>query len=135
MDPSLRRFVRHRAGERCEYCRLHQIHCQVSRHVDHIVAKQHGGPETPDNLALACLRCNLCKGPNLTGIDPTTMQVVALFHPRQDRWADHFAYLGARIGGLTPTGRATVELLERTSRAANKIQQHPARLDVRSCWS
>jgi hypothetical protein len=38
---------------------------------------------------------------------------VRLFHPRRDRWADHFAWTddGTRILGLTPTGRATVEAL------------------------
>jgi 5-methylcytosine-specific restriction endonuclease McrA len=29
-----------------------------------------------DNLALACHRCNLRKGPNLTGIDPMSGEMV-----------------------------------------------------------
>jgi 5-methylcytosine-specific restriction endonuclease McrA len=76
-------LVRFRAGERCEYCRLHQEHSEVIDHVEHIVAKQHGGSDDPGNLALACHRCNLHKEPNLTGIDPPTSEMAALFHPRQ----------------------------------------------------
>jgi len=33
---------------------------------------QHGGFDDLDNLALACIDCNLHKGPNLTVIDPET---------------------------------------------------------------
>lgn len=35
-----------------------------------------------------------------------------LFHPRQDEWDEHFAVVGITIEGLTPTGRATLLLLE-----------------------
>jgi hypothetical protein len=40
--------------------------------------------------------------------------IVPLFHPRRDRWGDHFAWNAdfTRIVGLTPTGRATVEKLQ-----------------------
>jgi hypothetical protein len=72
----------------------------------------HGGSEDTDNLALACHRCNLQKGPNLTGIDPETGQIVRLFHPRRDRWSDHFRHEYARIDGLTAIGRATVRVLD-----------------------
>jgi hypothetical protein len=46
-----------------------------------------------DNLALACWACNLKKGPNLTGLDPETEEIISLFNPRKDRWADHFAFI------------------------------------------
>jgi len=64
-----------------------------------------------DNLALACHRCNLRKGPNLTGIDPVSGEMVPLFHPRRDQWTEHFLFRGVRIEGLTPVGRATVHVL------------------------
>jgi hypothetical protein len=60
---------------------------------------------------LACHRCNLRKGPNLTGVDPVNGEVVPLFHPRRDRWAEHFLLRGVRIQGPTPAGRATVHVL------------------------
>jgi hypothetical protein len=34
-----------------------------------------------------------------------------LFHPRLDRWAEHFARKQGEIIGLTMIGRATVHLL------------------------
>jgi hypothetical protein len=83
MDASTRDLVRWRAGERCEYCRLQQEHSGLIHHIEHIVARQHGGSDDPYNLALACHRSNLHKGPNLTGIAPRTQQVVPLFQARQ----------------------------------------------------
>jgi hypothetical protein len=110
--------VRRRAGERCEYCRIPQAAFRRPFHIEHIVAKQHGGLTDLDNLALACWHCNLKKGPNLAGVDPETGSLVALFHPRKDTWADHFAIRieilvprGIEIRGLTPVGRATIQVL------------------------
>lgn len=79
--------------------------------IEHVVARQHGGSDHVDNLALACHRCNLYKGPNLSGVDPLTGRVEILFHPRRDQWHDHFAFREAHVDGLTPSGRATVEVL------------------------
>ena len=44
-------------------------------------------------------------------MDPLTGQLVRLFHPRTDRWTDHFELDRARIAGKTPVGRATVQVL------------------------
>src|SRR5579862_4883345 len=82
MDAATRDFVRRRASECCEYCRLRQKDSELTHHVEHIVAKQHGGSDDPNNLALACHRCNLHKGPNLTGIDPQTGQTAPLLRDR-----------------------------------------------------
>lgn len=75
------------------------------------MAKQHGGSDDPAGLALACDRCNAYKGPNLTSIDPETDAMVPLFHPRMDRWEDHFEVRGGHVCGKTQVGRATVRLL------------------------
>ena len=76
-----------------------------------MTAKQHGGSDDIDNPALACHRCNLHKGTNLTGIDPRTGQVTLVFHPRRDQWSDHFTFEVARINGISAVGRATVQVL------------------------
>jgi len=80
MDPVLRRAIFDRADFRCEYCHLH---CNplpsVPFHVEHILARQHGGQDSLENLALACHRRNLRKGPNLTGLDPETAELTRLF--------------------------------------------------------
>jgi len=80
-------------------------------HVEHIVARQHGGGDDPGNLCLACPDCNRHKGPNLASIDPQTRELTPLFDPRKYSWDQHFVLQEARIVGLTPTGRATVRLL------------------------
>jgi hypothetical protein len=111
MDATTRDLVRRRAANRCEYCLLRQEDTELVHHVEHIVARQHGGSDHPDNLALACHRCNLHKGPNLTGVDPLTGEVSRLFDPRSDIWAHHFVLRDVRIEGITASGRATVQVL------------------------
>ncbi len=111
MDADLRELVRERAGYRCEYCRLRQEHSPFVLQVEHIVPRKHGGDDDPSNLALACDRCNLHKGSNLSGIDPETKQVVSLFHPRSQSWHEHFTLQDLYIVGLTSCGRATVRVL------------------------
>jgi hypothetical protein len=34
-----------------------------------------------------------------------------IFHPRRHRWFDHFVFEGVRIDGISPIGRATVQVL------------------------
>jgi hypothetical protein len=107
----LARSVRDRAKGLCEYCRLPQQAYPLTFQVDHVIAEQHHGKTRLNNLCLACPRCNRNKGPNISSIDHTTGQLTPLFHPRRDRWEDHFAWRGARLIGLTPIGRVTISVL------------------------
>jgi hypothetical protein len=118
MDAATRELVRRRAAGRCEYCHLPQHAVDATFHIEHIVAVQHELQETddPENLALACNRCNLHKGTNLASIDPLTNQVAPIFHPRREAWEDHFSWSEATLVGVTPTGRATVRLLQMNAR-------------------
>jgi hypothetical protein len=126
MDAVTRNLVRTRAANCCEYCRLPQSAIPAAAfHVDHVRGRQHGGSDDPGNLCLACPHCNLHKGPNLSGIDLATDQIVPLFNPRQDVHSDHFAFRDLLIIGLTPTGRATVAVL-----ALNSAEQLETRSDL-----
>ncbi len=112
IDAALRRRLIERAGNGCEYCRLSQGHELFGTfHIEHIIAKQHGGDDSEGNLCLACSSCNLHKGPNVAGIDSDSGDLVALFHPRNDRWSDHFEWHGALLAPKTPSARATIILL------------------------
>lgn len=123
MDAAVRDAVRQRAMSRCEYCHAPEgARSRLRFHTEHIVARQHGGGDALENLALACHLCNAQKGPNLSGIDPGTATLVPLFHPRRDRWEDHFTESVGEILGLTPAGRATVAVLG---------MNHPARIALR----
>ena len=113
MDSQTRRRVRTRAANCCEYCQISEKHSPVARlQIEHIIPRKHGGTDDLDNLALACVDCNLHKGANLTGIDPDSGEIVELYHPRRYHWSDHFAWAGVKILGLTPTGRTTVRVLD-----------------------
>jgi hypothetical protein len=123
MNRSLRQFVRERAGRRCEYGQIPETAAPAaSFHVEHILAKQHGGVDAPTNRCWSCHRCNLRKGPNLSGRDPLTGRVVRLFSPRRQRWDRHFEWLGAILVGLTASGRATIAVLD---------MNHPQRIQLR----
>ena len=70
MDAALRRQVRQRAHDRCEYCLTRQEDDPLFPfHIEHIRPRQHEGSDDLQNLALACYHCNRHKGPNLTAID------------------------------------------------------------------
>ncbi|MEW5938623.1 MAG: HNH endonuclease signature motif containing protein, partial [Chloroflexota bacterium] len=111
ISASLRKLVRERAGDSCEYCRMPQSVSAFEHEPDHIVPIQHGGKTTADNLALACFRCNRRKGPNVGSYDPETGALVSFFNPRKQKWKDHFRLEGAMIQPLTPEARVTVKIL------------------------
>ena len=105
MSAAIRRAVMERAEGYCEYCRIHFEITVMKHHVEHIQARQHGGSDELDNLAFACHHCNEYKGPNLTGIDPETNKLSRLFHPRRDRWDDHFEVQLGHVIGISVVGR------------------------------
>jgi hypothetical protein len=107
---ALRRLVRERARQRCEYCLYPEAYSFAPHEVDHIIAEKHSGATQEANLALACVLCNGFKGSDLSSIDPITGELVALFHPREHRWENHFSMEEGVILPLTSTGRVTVRL-------------------------
>jgi hypothetical protein len=116
MDDATRNIVRQRAGHCCEYCGLPQEQSPLAvLHIEHILPKKHGGTDDLDNLALACVDCNLHKGSNLAGLDPETDALTELFHPRQHLWLEHFQWQGPLIVGKTPIGRTTIRVLQLNS--------------------
>ena len=115
VSDALRERVVDRAAGSCEYCQL-PSEGQVGRFpVDHIVPRTEGGVTEPENLTLACHHCNAHEWAHRTGLDPESGDVVPLYHPRRQSWAEHFAWSTNPphlIVGTTPTGRATVERLQ-----------------------
>ncbi|NOT56968.1 MAG: HNH endonuclease [Deltaproteobacteria bacterium] len=111
---TLRDTVERRARGRCEYCRSPARYSTYTFSLDHIVPRSQGGVTSLDNLALACQGCNSHKYNKTQSSDPFTKQRVNLFHPREQRWQEHFAWdeQFERILGVTASGRATVEALQ-----------------------
>ena len=106
----LRAKIHRAAGNRCGYCLSPQELVLHELEIDHIIPIGSGGSDGEENLWLACRACNMWKGVQKDAIDPVTGNVVALYNPREQNWHEHFRWSddGARIIGLTPTGRATV---------------------------
>ena len=124
MDEQLRQTVRERANHRCEYCYLPQdAEPFFVYHVEHIVARQHGGSDDNENLALAFFHCNAHKGPNLSALDPESGALVRLFNPRLDKWEEHFERNGVLIAGRTAVGRATVGLLKMNAADRRRLRE------------
>jgi hypothetical protein len=123
MDDDLRQFVWRRAESRCEYCQLPQQWSTVDFEIDHVIARKHGGKTEPGNLALSCFFCNSYKGPNVAGVDPDDGRVVRLFHPRRDRWAEHFYWRGSLLLAQTAVGRTTVVTLAINHSAAIAVRE------------
>lgn len=106
------RLVTERAKGKCEYCLMPQSVSAFEHEPDHIIPTQHGGRTKADNLALACLRCNRRKGPNVGSFDPETGVLVAFYNPRSQTWKDHFRLEGAIIQPLTPEARVSVKIMQ-----------------------
>ncbi len=96
--------------------------------IEHIIPLARGGDNAEANLWLACPICNRYKGDKVMARDPLTGASVPLFNPREQVWTEHFCWIdnGLRIQGLTPIGRATVQVLH--------LSDDPDVLEVRSYW-
>jgi hypothetical protein len=126
----LGRHVEERAAKRCEYCRMHQALQGATFHVDHIVPRCLGGLSELSNLAWACPGCNLYKANRVDALSRDAGQPVPLFNPRTDRWTDHFRWNGYHIEGITPVGRATVNLLALNHERRVMIREAEALFDL-----
>jgi hypothetical protein len=131
-----RRFVRDRANDCCEYCRLPAHGGTAPFHVDHIIPRKHGGTDDADNLCLACYKCNAHKSHDLTGFDPETGKIEPLYHPRKQHWAVHFSLRAdMHIEGRTSTGRTTVSVLQMNTEERVENRQLLAELGDYPCAS
>jgi hypothetical protein len=106
----IRAAVIARAEGCCEYCRTPLAYTPDPVVIDHIVPVMLGGADTLDNLAASCWGCNGHKSAGTRAFDPREARLVPLFHPRQQRWSQHFRWSPdrLRIVGLTAVGRATL---------------------------
>lgn len=103
-----------RARGCCEYCLSQEKFSPDPFSIEHILPLAKGGSSDPSNLALSCQGCNNFRHVATEAIDPMTGNRVSLFHPREQVWAEHFAWNDdySLILALTSTGRATVERLQ-----------------------
>jgi hypothetical protein len=109
-----KKVVAERANGCCEYCRSQVRFAIQPFSIEHIIPRSAGGETVLDNLALSCQGCNNHKYNKTEGRDPVSGDTVPLYHPRKQRWSNHFAWNDdfTLIIGLTPIGRSTVEALQ-----------------------
>ncbi len=109
ISDDLRQAIRERANYICEYCHSPERLSANRFTVDHVVPQSLGGSDALDNLALACRRCNERRYNFVAGVDPETQEIVPIFNPRKQKWAEHFVWQdkGVVIKGITSIGRAT----------------------------
>ena len=129
---ALRRQLVAADDHRCAYCHTSQANSGHPMVIDHILPRSKGGPTEFDNLCFACHRCNLFKHATTEREDPLTGEITSLFHPRRQKWSDHFAWdnEGIRLVGLTASGRVTVIALNMN----NDVILHARRNWMRAGW-
>lgn len=108
-----RALIAERAKHRCEYCQILKAYSPSPFDIEHIKALSLGGLSILKNLAYSCHSCNLCKSNKIAAIDPLDKVVVPLYHPRTEKWSDHFEWNEEEVEviGLTAIGRATIHSL------------------------
>jgi HNH endonuclease len=126
ISEQLRQKVRQNAKNRCEYCLSHQDYVMGRLQIDHIEPVVLGGEDREENLCLACELCNQYKWTQTEAVDPKTGQTIALFHPRQQAWSEHFAWSFDKITilGHTECGRATIEALKLNNTLALTVRRN-----------
>ncbi len=134
----LRSLIRHRANGLCEYCLCPAKLTSAPFHCEHILPVSAGGATTLDNLAWACPSYNHQKHTKTHALDPQTKHQTPLFHPRRQKWNQHFQWSEdlMDIVGQTPIGRATVEALKLNRQELINLRQlligageHPPELE------
>jgi HNH endonuclease len=134
VSSALKNQVTERANGCCEFCRAQLRFSPNSFHVEHHIPISLGGANSIGNLTLACPQCNLHKAAKIEAIDPVLAQAMPIFNPRQMIWEEHFAWSDDTVYmiGITPIGRATVDLLQTNRenllnlrRALRQLRLHP----------
>ena len=109
----------------------------VTFEIEHIMPLTKGGKSIFNNLCLACPTCNRYKGAKQSSIDPKSKKEVPLFHPQEQAWVEHFAWIkqASQVKGLTTVGRATIEVLKMNRLQIVKarelwvrLQEHPPKM-------
>ena len=123
----LRQRIRRYFQECCAYCRTPEQLSIAIYEIEHIITRVNGGVSTFENLCFACPTCNRYKGTRQFAPSSTTGEQVALFHPHQQKWGEHFAWSPdtTRIIGQTEIGDATVHLLR---------MNRPELIRLRTLW-
>lgn len=109
----IKKEVTKRAKHLCEYCKCPKAYAPGPFDIEHIIPISKNGTSELRNLAYSCNGCNGLKYNKVEANDPISGELTPIFHPRNNKWSDHFTWSndGLTIIGITIIGRATIELL------------------------
>lgn len=106
----LRKLVKRRAHNTCEYCLMHEDDTFFNFQIDHIISLKHGGITIENNLAYACAICNNSKGADLGSFVENPSELIRFYNPRIDEWRKHFKIENAEIIPVTEIGKVTIKI-------------------------
>jgi hypothetical protein len=114
ISPKNKDLLINRANGCCEYCKSPSNFSSELFSVEHIVPRSLNGSDDFENLAFACIGCNIFKSNKVTGIDPISQKTVELFNPRTMVWDEYFIWdlKFTTLIGLTDISRATIQALK-----------------------
>lgn len=108
----LKKLVKDRASEVCEYCCIPESSSMVVFQFDHIISEKLGGFTNEINLAYSCPDCNRFKGSNISSYTGSPPKNTPLYNPRSDHWNDHFFYTeDGNLHAKSVTGEGTIFVL------------------------
>lgn len=134
ISTNIKSLVINRSQGFCEYCKCPSDFSTEPFSIEHILPRAKNGLDEPNNLAYACIGCNIYKSDKTEFLDIVSMEISPLFNPRTMLWQDHFIWdeLLTAIIGKTAIGRATIEALrlnrkplKNLRRALIAIGEHP----------
>lgn len=131
---NLRKDMYAKQNKLCAYCRIHIPISSVPMHIEHIAYKD-AHPQwmfLPENLCLACPKCNSYKSSIEALENPQTNNFprngkdFKIIHPLYDRYSDHIELVdGILYRSKTPKGRFTINTcqLYRVNLAEERVDQ------------
>jgi hypothetical protein len=131
ISATLKSLVINRSQGFCEYCKCPADFSTEPFSIEHILPRAKNGLNELNNLAYACIGCNIYKSDKTEFIDVVSMEIAPLFNRRTMHWQDPFIWdeLLTAIIGKTIIGREALRLnrkpLKNLRRALIAIGEHP----------
>ncbi|MCU0468054.1 MAG: HNH endonuclease [Arcicella sp.] len=122
---NFKQFIIERSKGYCEYCQCPSDFSTELFSIEHIIPRSKNGSDELDNLAYACIGCNIYKSDKTEFVDVVSQSLSNLYNPRTMNWADHFVWdeSSTVILGKTAIGRATIEALKLNRRPVKNLRR------------
>ncbi len=126
ISATFKRFITERSHGYCEYCKCSSNFSTEPFSIEHITPRSKQGSDNLENLAHACISCNLYKSDKTEALDVLSQTVVPLFNPRIMQWNVHFTWDESltEMLGKTAIGRSTIEALKLNRRPVKISEEH-----------